>query len=114
MQRILTIEFAALFALAILLFSALPFPWWWFPLLFLVPDVSMIGYLAGPRAGAITYNLVHTLTFGIAVYIAGYLAHAAAVELAGAVLIGHSAFDRVVGYGLKYPDSFAHTHLGDL
>jgi hypothetical protein len=24
----------------------------------------------------------------------------------------HVAVDRALGYGLKYPDSFAHTHLG--
>jgi hypothetical protein len=27
-------------------------------------------------------------------------------------LLGHSSFDRVLGYGLKYDDDFKHTHLG--
>ena len=34
--------------------------------------------------------------------------------LAGTVLLGHSAFDRVLGYGLKYPDAFKHTHFDEI
>ena len=32
--------------------------------------------------------------------------------LGGLILFGHSSMDRILGYGLKYPDSFEHTHLG--
>jgi hypothetical protein len=28
------------------------------------------------------------------------------------VWFAHIGFDRVLGYGLKYPTAFAHTHLG--
>jgi hypothetical protein len=28
------------------------------------------------------------------------------------IFLAHSTFDRVAGYGLKYFDSFDHTHLG--
>jgi len=31
---------------------------------------------------------------------------------AGTILFGHSSFDRVLGYGLKYEDAFQNTHLG--
>jgi hypothetical protein len=34
------------------------------------------------------------------------------LALAGVIMLGHSSFDRVLGYGLKYGDSFRHTHLG--
>lgn len=44
---------------SIYLFSLLQYPWWYFPVLFFVPDLSMLGYLAGPRLGALVYNLVH-------------------------------------------------------
>jgi hypothetical protein len=27
-------------------------------------------------------------------------------------MLGHSSADRILGYGLKYSDSFHHTHLG--
>ncbi len=34
--------------------------WWLLALLLLVPDVSMIGYMAGPAIGARSYNFAHT------------------------------------------------------
>lgn len=80
--------------------------------LLLVPDISAVGYLAGPRAGAFTYNLAHTWTPGLAVIgLAAWLA-APALQIAGAILIAHVGMDRAVGYGLKLPSSFSDTHLG--
>ncbi|MBI2283378.1 MAG: DUF4260 family protein [Bacteroidetes bacterium] len=32
--------------------------------------------------------------------------------LTGPLLYAHSSFDRVMGYGLKYRDSFNNKHLG--
>ncbi len=114
MKRILTLEFVALFVFSIFLFSLLPYPWWWYPLLFLIPDVSMVGYLFDTRIGAFTYNIIHTLTTGIIVYLAGIYLGSNFATLAGVILIAHSTFDRFMGYGLKYTDSFKHTHLGNL
>lgn len=34
--------------------------WWLFAILFLAPDLSFLGYLAGPHVGALVYNLAHT------------------------------------------------------
>lgn len=114
MQYLLKLEFVALLALSIVLFLTTDVAWWWFPLLILVPDISMIGYIVNTRIGALTYNIVHTLIFGIAVFIFGYFTHLTVFEVAGAILIGHSAMDRAFGYGLKFGDSFKHTHLGNL
>ena len=80
--------------------------------LLLVPDISALGYVAGPRVGAFTYNLVHTwlsglLVLGLAVAIASPI-----LQLAAAILIAHVGMDRAVGYGLKLPSSFQDTHLG--
>jgi len=36
--------------------------WLWFALLFLVPDISMLGYFAGKKLGSAFYNSVHTYT----------------------------------------------------
>ena len=36
------------------------------------------------------------------------------VELVGIVLFAHAAFDRIVGYGLKYERGFKFTHLGEI
>lgn len=59
MKTILNLEEWGIFLLCIFLFSRLPFAWWWFPALLLLPDIGMIGYLAGPKVGAFTYNLLH-------------------------------------------------------
>lgn len=84
----------------------------WLLALLLVPDVSMLGYLRGPHAGAITYNLAHNWFVGGLVLGVGYVVAVPALALAGAILVAHTGIDRMLGYGLKYPTSFQDTHLG--
>ncbi len=86
--------------------------WWLYPFIFLAPDLSMLGYLINPRAGAITYNFVHHKALAIAIIIAGFISSSPWLTFTGLILLSHSSFDRVLGYGLKYPDAFEHTHLG--
>ena len=112
MKNILKIEELAMLGLAIYLNSFLPFQTWVFWALFLTPDLGMLGYLVNPRIGAITYNLLHHKGVAISVYVAGYFFALHELTLAGVVLFGHSSFDRIFGYGLKYFDGFKHTHLG--
>jgi hypothetical protein len=86
--------------------------WMWFAIFFLLPDISFAGYLAGPRVGAICYNVAHSYVSPAAVAVALHLlGMSLAIPL---VWIGHIGFDRLLGYGLKYDDSFGHTHLGRL
>jgi hypothetical protein len=84
---------------------------WLVPLL-LVVDVSMLGYLAGPRVGAVVYDLVHEWALGLAVLGLAWWLAAPALGLAGAILVAHTGMDRLAGYGLKYPTGFGDTHLG--
>jgi Domain of unknown function (DUF4260) len=112
MKNILKIEEAAMFGLAIYLNSFLPFQDWVFWAWFLVPDIGMLGYLANPRIGAITYNLFHHKGLAIAFYFVGYFLIIPELTLAGVVLFGHSSFDRIFGYGFKFMDNFKNTHLG--
>lgn len=114
MKNIIRAEEAALFFLSIYLFSLLGFPWWVFPALLLLPDLSMLGYLAGPSAGAMLYNIVHFRGLGIALYLAGALAGSSVVALGGLILFAHSTLDRAFGYGLKLKEGFKFTHLGNL
>jgi len=86
---------------------------WIVPLLLAV-DVSMAGYLAGPRLGAICYNLAHNWATGLAVLASGVALGSMPLLLAGAVVVAHVGFDRLAGYGLKYPTAFRDTHLGRL
>lgn len=112
MNVLLRLEEAALAVLAGFLFVATGWPWWWLVVFFLVPDVSMIGYALGPRAGAMGYNIVHHRALAVGVYCAGVVLSLPVLCVAGAVLLFHSSVDRVLGYGLKFPDSFQDTHLG--
>jgi hypothetical protein len=105
-------EGAATFAAGLAGFLFLGLPWWAFPLLLLVPDVSAIGYLRGPRLGAIVYNLVHDLATGVAIAGVGLAIGSVPLAAAGAILVAHSGMDRMAGYGLKLPDAFKNTHLG--
>lgn len=112
MKNVLRVEEAFMLGLAIYLNSYLPFAGWVFWALFLLPDIGMLGYLVNPKVGAFTYNLFHHKGLAIAVYLAGYFLIIHEITLAGVVLFGHSSFDRIFGYGLKYSDNFKNTHLG--
>ncbi|MDO7873702.1 DUF4260 domain-containing protein [Hymenobacter sp. ASUV-10] len=112
MKTLLKIEELAELLLAVAVFIHLPFAWWVLPTTFLLPDLSMLGYLAGPRVGAASYNLFHHKGLAVAVGLAGWLLGQPLLLLAGAVLLGHSAFDRLLGYGMKYGSGFQDTHLG--
>jgi Domain of unknown function (DUF4260) len=109
---ILRAESLAIFVAGIVVYLQLNgHPLWLLPLL-LVPDVSMVGYLGGPRLGAITYNLAHNLVTALAVLAVGWFAAIAPVALLGAILAAHVGMDRTLGYGLKLPTDFKDTHLG--
>jgi hypothetical protein len=114
MKNLLKLEELFMFGLALFLFSQLDYGWGWFALLFFAPDLSMIGYLANPRLGAWTYNLVHHKGLAVALYVFGALLSVPWLMFAGTLLFAHSSFDRVFGYGLKYPESFQATHLGKI
>lgn len=112
MKNLLRLEEAAMLGLAIYLNSFLPFEGWVFWALFLLPDLGMLGYLVNPKVGAISYNLFHHKGIAILFYFAGYFLMIHELTLAGVVLFGHSSFDRIFGYGLKFFDNFKNTHLG--
>ncbi len=84
---------------------------WILPAL-LLPDISMLGYVAGPRVGALTYNAVHNWTLALGMLALGWWASSGPALLVGAVLLAHVGMDRALGYGLKLPTSFQDTHLG--
>jgi len=101
-----------MFILSIYFFDQIDVAWWWFLVLILSPDIGMLGYLAGPRVGAIAYNLFHHKAIAIVIFGLGWFFSMEWMQLAGIILFGHSSLDRIFGYGLKYVDSFHHTHLG--
>jgi hypothetical protein len=86
--------------------------WILFGVLFLAPDLSMLGYLISPRMGALAYNAAHTsIGYGVLAAV-GMIFGTPIVLSLGIIGLAHVGFDRFVGYGLKYPSAFGHTHLG--
>lgn len=105
--------------LAMLIASSLAYAqtgesWVMFALLFLAPDLGLVGYARGPRVGAIAYNLLHTyLAPGVlaAAGVAGEVRYAWPLSL---IWIAHIGLDRALGFGLKFATGFRDTHLGSM
>ena len=102
--------------LAVVLFSLFVYhrthgSWVEFLLLFLVPDLSMIGYLLNRRVGAVTYNVVHTYLGPVVLACYALGTGRTALLLVALVWFAHIGFDRLLGYGLKYQTRFKDTHL---
>lgn len=114
MKTILKLEYIALFVLAVYGFNQTDFAWWWFLILFLTPDLSMVGYLVNTKVGAFSYNLVHHFGTAILIYLLGKYLNLQYLEMMASVMLAHSVFDRMLGYGLKYEDGFQNTHLGKI
>ena len=108
---VLRIEGFGLFGAATAAYVALGAPAWLFLLLALAPDLSMLGYLAGPRAGSRLYNLFHTTVGPISLGALGLSTGVTALVWIALVWAAHIGADRAVGYGLKYPTGFGRTHL---
>ena len=110
---LLRLEALALGLLCVWLYKNFHQSWWLFAALILVPDLSMLGYLAGPRIGAAVYNAVHNwLTVIVGFFIAWYL-FGDNFSLSLPVILGaHIGIDRALGLGLKLPSGFKDTHLG--
>jgi hypothetical protein len=106
------LEGGMLLALSLLLFWKYSGAWLLYAVLILAPDLFMLGYLRGPRAGAAVYNLGHTWLLPGLIGIVGVLATASADLPIALIWFGHIGVDRLLGYGLKFPTSFQDTHLG--
>ncbi len=115
MKSLLRAEQFILFAASIFVFSlSTTLPWYFYAGLFLTPDSAFIGYAVNPKIGAWCYNALHHQGIWMAVALAGFSFGIEWLLGLGIVYVGHSAFDRVLGYGLKHQDSFNNTHLGTI
>jgi hypothetical protein len=114
MARLLQSEEILSFLFALYLFNTLNYSWWLFIALFFTPDVSMVGYLFGPKIGAWMYNLIHHKGVALILIAFGILINLPWIELIGIILFAHASFDRILGYGLKYESGFKKTHLGEI
>ena len=108
---LLRLEAAAALAVAAGLYGTPGGSWALFALLLLAPDLSAVGYLAGPAAGAACYNAAHTYLIPAALWAFGLAAGHPHLPLLALIWAAHIGLDRLLGYGLKYPDGSKHTHL---
>ena len=112
MRWLLRAEGLVVLAAALLAYARYGNGWGVFALCFFLPDLSLLGYVAGRRLGALLYNAMHSYVGAVAclsLAIASTSPWALSMAL---IWLAHIGFDRALGYGLKYESGFAHTHLG--
>jgi hypothetical protein len=110
-RLILRLEGAVLLAGCLAAYAVLGASWWLFAILFLLPDIFMLGYLLDSRRGAALYNLGHSTVLPALTIAAGLFTGSDTATAAGLIWLAHVGFDRALGYGLKYPEGFWRTHL---
>jgi hypothetical protein len=79
--------------------------------LLLAPDLAFIVYAADKKMGIFAYNLAHFVGFPALLIASGVLGDWSSGVQLGLIWAAHIAMDRAIGYGLKYPDDFKHTHM---
>ena len=108
---LLRAEAASLFLATLYLYRMTGAGWGLFFLLFLWPDLGMLGYLANPRIGSATYNLVHIAAFPVLLAVFSCATHRTWGLSFAMIWLSHIEWDRMLGFGLKYPTFFKDTHL---
>lgn len=116
MKNLIRLEELGIFAVSVLLLYKLDIglSWWLYVLLFFSPDIGMAGYAVNTKVGAATYNFFHHKAVAAILLVWGIVQGNDWLLFAGLLLLAHSSFDRILGYGLKYPDNFKHTNIGYL
>lgn len=99
-------------AAAVAFYAQQGFSWWVFTLLLFMPDLALLLYMTNPRTASYVYNLLHTYTLPLLLGLAAVFAIWPLGLQVALIWLTHIGLDRLVGYGLKYPERFADTHLG--
>jgi hypothetical protein len=110
----LQLEGLVAFIVLTLIYITNSFSFWLYAGLFFLPDLFMLGYLIDPRNGAFFYNLGHTYVIPALLVGAGLIFRLPLLVPCGLIWSAHIGFDRILGYGLKYPSGFKDTHLQKL
>lgn len=109
---LLRLEGCAVFVLALTIYWQQSFGWPLFWSTLLLPDLAMLGYLVNAQFGARAYNITHSkLLPGVLAMLAITTGNTLFMALA-LIWFVHIGVDRLLGYGLKYPEGFSITHLG--
>lgn len=109
---VLRAEGLALFVGCSLFYVISDAPWELYALLFFAPDLGFLGYLVGPKVGAVVYNVLHSTVGPLLLAVAGIVLLIPYAGTVAMIWLAHIGFDRALGYGLKYKTGFRFTHLG--
>jgi Domain of unknown function (DUF4260) len=112
LRTLLRLEGLTLFLGMTLLYAVWGGAWWVYLILFLVPDLSMAAYLAGPKVGAIVYNAAHSYMMPMTLMVTGFGMESPLTLSIAMIWLAHIGVDRALGFGLKYATGFGFTHLG--
>lgn len=113
MQRVTQLEYVFAAILTIIFFVGVGgFAWWWLIVLFVVFDISAVGYVVNNKIGALTYNIGHSLIGPIVLATIYIVVQNQSILFITLLWLFHIFVDRALGYGLKYQTGFQHTHLG--
>lgn len=110
--RWLRVEGVAALLLSLVLYAQYGGGWLFFTLLLLLPDLSILAYVRGPRAGALAYNLFHTYAAPLLLGMGAVVLEQTTLLSLSLIWAAHIGLDRALGYGLKLPSGFQDTHLG--
>ena len=113
-QTFLRLEGLAAAALSAVFYARTGASWWLFAALWLAPDLSLLGYLAGPKMGARIYNAIHSYVTPATLAVTALVLQSPAPLPYALIWMNHIGVDRLLGYGLKYPEGSGWTHMGRL
>ena len=97
---------------ALYAYHQLGFSWLTFALLFFIPDLSLFVYVIGKKIGGTAYNMAHCFAWPVILGLVAWQLSNSTLQMVAVIWLAHCAFDRAIGWGLKYPDSFCNTDMG--
>lgn len=111
---LLKLEGLAVFFLALVIYWQQSLGWTLFWSTILLPDIALLGYLANSKVGATAYNITHSKLLPSALAVVAIVTSNTLFLALALIWFVHIGIDRMLGYGLKYPEGFKVTHLGSI
>ena len=113
-KPLIQFEYAFAFFLTLFFYWQSDFSMLLFFVLILVPDITMIGYAMNTKIGSTIYNVGHSFLLPLILLVISIMFAYSALLLISLIWLAHIFMDRAFGFGLKYTDSFKHTHIQNL
>ncbi len=110
-KTLLHLEGLSLLTACVALYHYADYSWLAFGLAFFIPDLSFLAYGLGMRVGSVVYNAAHTMILPLVLGTLSFFLGWDIGQQVALIWLAHIAFDRTVGYGLRYPNAFKDSHL---